>query len=62
MTSTDKEDVEGSFNLKTSRNNTMHTFFYSNISEFSGNTELMLDEGKYKTTIQNMHKIGWKSQ
>ena len=37
MTSTDKEDYEGSFNLKTLRNNTIHTLFYSNISEFSGN-------------------------
>ena len=26
-------------------NNTMHTFFYSNISEFSVNLEGMLDEG-----------------
>ena len=31
MTSTYKEEVEGSFNLKTSRNNIMHTFFYSNM-------------------------------
>ena len=22
----------------------------------------MLDEGIYKTTIQNMHKLGWKAQ
>ena len=40
----------------------MHTFFYSNISEFSGDLEGILDEGTYKTTIQNMHKLGWKSQ
>ena len=62
MTSTDKEDVEGSFNLKTSRNNTMHTFFYSNIYEFARNLEGMIDEGIYKTTIHNMHKLGWKSK
>ena len=60
MTYTDKEEVEGSFNLKMSRNNTMHTFFYSNISDFSENLEGMLNEGTYKTTIQNMHKLGWK--
>ena len=40
----------------------MHTFFYYNISEFSGNLEVMLDERKYRTTVQNMHKIGWKAQ
>ena len=40
----------------------MHTFFYSNISEFSGNLEGRLDEGKYRTIIQNMHKLGWKAQ
>ena len=40
----------------------MHTFFYSNISEFSGNLERMLDEGTYKTTILNIHKLGWKAQ
>ena len=22
----------------------------------------MLDEGKYRTTVQNMHKLGWKAQ
>ena len=22
----------------------------------------MLDEGKYRTTLQNMHNIGWKAQ
>ena len=62
MTSTDKLEVEGSFNLKTSRNNTMHIFFYSNISEFDGNLQGMLNEGTYKTAIQNMHKIGWKEK
>ena len=40
----------------------MHTFFYSNISEFSGNVEGMLYKGTFKTTIQNMHKLGRKAQ
>ena len=40
----------------------MHTFFYSNISEFSGNLEVMIDEGTYKTNIQNMHDLVWKAQ
>ena len=40
----------------------MHTFFYSNISEFSGSLEGMIDEGTYKTTIQNMHKLGCKEK
>ena len=40
----------------------MHTLFYSNMSEISGNLEGMLDEGTYKTTIQNIHKLGCKSQ
>ena len=40
----------------------MHTFFYSNISEFAENLEGMLDEGTYKTKIQNMHKLSWKAQ
>ena len=40
----------------------MHTLFYSNISEFSGNLEGILDEGTYKTTIHNMHKLGRKSK
>ena len=40
----------------------MHTLFYSNIYEFGGNLEGMLDEGRYKTTVQNMHKVSWKSQ
>ena len=43
MTSTDKYEVEASFNFKTSINNIMHNFFYSNISEFSGNSQVMLD-------------------
>ena len=40
----------------------MHNLFYSNISEFAGNLEGMLDEGTYKTIIQNMHKLGCKAQ
>ena len=57
-TTTDKYAAEGSFNLTTSRHNIMHTFFYSNISEFSGNFQGMIDEGTYKTSIQNIHKFG----
>ena len=62
MTCTDKENVEGSLDLKKLVNNTMHTFFYSNISEFAVNLEGMLDEGTYRTTIQNIHKLGCKAQ
>ena len=40
----------------------MRTLFYSNISEFAGNLEVMLDEVTDKTTKQNMHKLGWKAQ
>ena len=40
----------------------MHIFFFSNISEFAGNLGGMLDEGTYKTTIHNMHKLGFKEQ
>ena len=40
----------------------MHTFFYSNIYQFSGNLEGMLDEETLKTTIQNMHKLGQKEK
>ena len=43
--------------LKKTGNNNMHTFFYFNISEFSINLKVMLDDGTYKTTIQNMHKL-----
>ena len=32
-------------------NNTMHTLFYSNIYEFAGNLEGILDEGRDRTTI-----------
>ena len=40
----------------------MHTFFHSNISEFARNEEVVLDEGTYKTTIKNMHRLGWKAR
>ena len=40
----------------------MHTFFYSNMSEFDENSEGMIDEGTYRKTIQNIHKLGWKEQ
>ena len=40
----------------------MHTLFYYNISVFVGNLEGMINEGTYKTTIHNMHKLGWKAQ
>ena len=62
MTWTSKEEVEGSFNLTKPANNTMHTFFYSNISEFGGDFEGMLYETNYRSTVQNMHKLGWKAQ
>ena len=62
ITCTDKEEFDGSFDLKKTGNNTMHTFFYSNISEFTGNLEVILDEVRYRTTVQNIHKLGWKSQ
>ena len=61
MTTTDKDEVEGSFNLKTYRHNIMYTLFYSNISEFYGNFQGMLDEGIHKTSIQTMNKICWKA-
>ena len=60
MTCTNREEVEGSFNLTKPGNNIMHTFFYSNISEFGGNLEGILYEGIYSTTVKNMHKFGWK--
>ena len=37
----------------------MYNVFNLNISEFDGNLEGILDKGIYKTSIQNMHKIGW---
>ena len=62
MTWTSKEEVEGSFNLTKPATNTMHTFFYSNISEFDGYFEGRLDETNYRSTVHNMHKLGWKAQ
>ena len=40
-----KYEVEGSFNLKTIRDNLMCTFFHTNLYEFSVNWEVMTDEG-----------------
>ena len=40
----------------------MHTLYYSNLSEFDGNLEVMVIEITYKTTIHNMHKLGRKAQ
>ena len=40
----------------------MHTFFSSNISEFAGNFEGIIDEGTYRTTIQNIQNLGCKEQ
>ena len=57
MTWTNKEEVEGHFNLTKPGNNIMQTFLNSNISEFGGNLEGMLDEGNYRTTVQTMHKF-----
>ena len=34
--------------IKKPGTNTIHTLFYSNIYEFAGNLEVMLDEGTYK--------------
>ena len=62
MISTDKYEVEVSFNLKTPKKDIMHTFFYSDISEFAGSLQGIINEGTYKATIQNMHKLGWKSK
>ena len=48
MTTTDKENVELSFNLKTSRYNIMYNLFYLDIYEFVGDLEVMIDEGTFK--------------
>ena len=50
------------YSIKNPGTNNIHTIFYSNISEFAGNLEEMLDDGTYKTTIQNMYKLVWKAQ
>ena len=60
MTTNDKYEVEGYFNSKTSRQNIMYTLFYSNIYQFAGNLEGIIDVGTYKTFIQNMQKLRWK--
>ena len=39
MRDSDKEEVEGLFDLKTSRNSIMYTIFHSNITDFAGNLE-----------------------
>ena len=39
----------------------MYTLFYSDISEFAGNLEVMIDEGTYKESVWNMQKLGWKA-
>ena len=62
MTWTSTEEVEGSFNLTKPAANTMHTLFYSNISEFCGYFEGILDETNYRSTVQNMHKLSSKAQ
>ena len=38
----------------------MYTIFYTNISNFYENLEVILDEGMYKTP-RKMHQIGWKT-
>ena len=48
MTTTSKDDFLGYFNLKTSRGNFMCNLFYTNIYEFYGNCEGILNEGMYK--------------
>ena len=62
MTFTNKEKVEVTFNLTKPGDNTMHNFFYSNISEFGANLEGIMDEGNYRKPVQTMHKLGWKAQ
>ena len=39
----------------------MYDSFYSNIYEFAGDLEVIIDERTYKISIQNMHKLGWKA-
>ena len=60
MITIDRKDDEGSFNLKTSRQNIIYNLFYSNISEFSGYLEGIINEVTYKTILQNLQKRGWK--
>ena len=51
MTTTSKDKVEGYFILETVRDNVMYNLFYTNIYEFSGNCEEILDEGVYKNVF-----------
>ena len=44
MTTTSKDKFKGYFNLKTIIDNFVYTLFYTNIYEFSGNLEGILDE------------------
>ena len=51
MKTTSKDEVEGYFNLKTSADTFIYTLFYTNICEFSGDSEGILDEGMYQKNI-----------
>ena len=62
MNCTNKEEVEGSFNLTKPGNNTMHNCLNNNISKFSGNLEGMPVEGNYRSTMKTMHTFGWNAQ
>ena len=62
ITCTDKEEFQGSFNLTKPGDNNIHTLFYYSLSEFGGILEGIMDEVNYRTTVQTMHKLGWKAQ
>ena len=47
MITTSKDKVERYFNLKTSRDNFMYTFFYTNIYDVSRNYEVIMDGDVY---------------
>ena len=51
ITTNSKNELEESYNLKTFRDDVVFTLFSTNISDFSGNSEGILDEGMYKRTI-----------
>ena len=51
FSTTDKYEVDGYFNLKTSIHSIMHTFFID-ISEYGGNLEGIIDEGAYKNNTK----------
>ena len=40
----------------------MNNIISPNISDFDGNLQGMIDEGTYKTSIQNVHNIGRKKK